>query len=815
MIRDLPSLIRRRHSDVGSVGARPARGRDEDGFVLLESIVAISLITLLMGALATFTINTLTTTTELRARQGAAQLASSTMATVRSIPASDIRSGRDVSSVNQQRSQAPAAVDPYLTSMKMIRDWTASPGSGATAAVPTAPRTQVLNGVTYSVNTYLGTCVVYGSTACQRSTGSNDDEYDAEFGIDAKVIFTRAVVAVTWRNQKCPASACTYVTTTLINPDVDPIFNSNIGDPPTDPVVTPTDDQVSSVGSPVSLTLAVNSGTGVPTYTWQVTAGTLPVGLTLSASGVISGQPTAAAPATPITVTVTDAFGRTGSDTFNWTVQPPPTITTPAAQSSTQGKPITALTPTSTCPNGPCRFALRNAPPGLSINSSTGTVTGSPTTVGTWSNVTITITDDADATASTAPFTWRVFPAPDASGLGSLTATVGNVKSASLTISCPTATCTLLLSNSVPGMGLSTTTPNSTNNTTTTLTVASGNRTVYVAGQVQTSAVASGTSQTYSPSVKITDANGSTDIAVAASWVIYAKPTIGPLGTRSLTEGRPENVVLPYTCPNAPCTFTLAGTMPGLGLSTNSAATAANSTTTLTVSSTSGTVYVNGTVGATAVTTGTSLAYTPTVTIKDSSNESTTGTGAWTAYTVPTVTNPGSQAIENGQSFSLQIAASCPNGGCTYVADRQSNGNATWSSTPITTSGLLTWAGGPPGGYTLRVTVTDADGATSVITFPLTIQNFSLAIPNQSTSRPLTGTKTATLNVAPLVSPVANGYNYTLSGQPTWLTVSASGVLTATLTPTTTPGSYSVTVTVTSKASSTSTVSATFTWTVT
>jgi Tfp pilus assembly protein PilV len=815
MIKSLNSQIRRRHHGAGSTGARSARGRGEDGFVLLESIMAISLITILMGALASFTLTAISTTGEMRSRQGAAQLATSTMSLLRSIPASDIYSGRDKNSVISQFNGAPTKVQPYLADMKKKWDRTAVNGSGATATIPTVPVTQVLNGITYSVNTYLGTCIISGTTDCERSVGTDDEEDEYAFGIHDKVIFIRSVIAVTWRHRECPATQCVYVTSTLINPDDDPIFNTNIADPPTDPDVDDTDDQVSSVGGPVNLTLAVVSGTGVPTYTWSVTSGTLPVGLTLTASGVISGTPTAVTSSTPITVTVTDAFGRTGSDTFNWTVLAAPTIATPAAQTGTLGKPITPLAATSTCANTPCTFTFKNAPPGLSINTTTGTVSGTPSTVGTWSNVIITIEDAGDSKVSTAPFTWRVFPAPDASGLGSLTATVTNVKSVPLTFVCPTATCTLTLTNPVPGLGLSTTTPNSTNNVTTTLTVNSGNGTVYVAGTVQTTAVTTGTSQTYSPSVKITDLNGSTDIATAASWVIYAKPTVGARGTRSLTEGRPENAIVPYTCPNVPCTITLAGTMPGLGLSTISGATANNNTTSLTVNSTSGTVYVNGTVAATAVTTGTTLAYTPTVTIKDSTTVSTTGVGAWTAYVVPTITSPGTQATEPGQNISLQLTAACPNGGCTWVADRQASGNTTWSSMTISTSGLLTSSSFSPGTYTIRVTVTDIDGATSQVTFPLTVQTFSLTIPTQTTSRPASGTKTVTVNVAPLVSPIAAGYTYTMSGQPSWLTLGSTGVLTATIAPTTPTGPTSITVTVTSKASPSSNVVATFTWNIT
>jgi len=185
------------------------------------------------------------------------------------------------------------------------------------------------------------------------------------------------------------------------------------------------------------------------------------------------------------------------------------------------------------------------------------------------------------------------------------------------------------------------------------------------------------------------------------------------------------------------------------------------------------------------------------------------------AYVVPTITSPGTQAVEPNQNMSLQLSASCPNGGCTWVAERQASGNTTWSSTPISTTGLLTWASVPAGTYTMRVTVTDIDGASTQMTFTLIVQNFTLSIPNQTTSRPTLGTKTVTLNVGPLVSPVTSSYNYSVTALPNWLTMGSNGSFTATVTPTTPTGTTSITVTVTSKASSTSTVSATFTWTIT
>jgi putative Ig domain-containing protein len=64
------------------------------------------------------------------------------------------------------------------------------------------------------------------------------------------------------------------------------------------------------VGSPYSAPLAASGGK--PPYAWQVSAGTLPSGLSLIGSGSITGTPVAEGPF-PITVTVTDSAGTTAS----------------------------------------------------------------------------------------------------------------------------------------------------------------------------------------------------------------------------------------------------------------------------------------------------------------------------------------------------------------------------------------------------------------------------------------------------------------------------------------------------------------------
>jgi subtilisin family serine protease len=54
---------------------------------------------------------------------------------------------------------------------------------------------------------------------------------------------------------------------------------------------------------------------GVGPYTWSVTGGTLPAGLTLKSTGVVSGTPTAAAAATAVTVRVQDTAAHSANST--------------------------------------------------------------------------------------------------------------------------------------------------------------------------------------------------------------------------------------------------------------------------------------------------------------------------------------------------------------------------------------------------------------------------------------------------------------------------------------------------------------------
>lgn len=75
------------------------------------------------------------------------------------------------------------------------------------------------------------------------------------------------------------------------------------------------------VGTAVSASFVGSGGGGAP-YTFAVTGGTLPAGLTLSAAGALTGTPTTAGPFS-FTVTLNDGVGNSTSQTVTGTVAVP------------------------------------------------------------------------------------------------------------------------------------------------------------------------------------------------------------------------------------------------------------------------------------------------------------------------------------------------------------------------------------------------------------------------------------------------------------------------------------------------------------
>lgn len=159
--------------------------------------------------------------------------------------------------------------------------------------------------------------------------------------------------------------------------------------------------------TPITPNTPSNQGGAISSYTVQ--AGSLPAGLTLNATtGVITGTPTAAQPATGVTIRGSNAAGFTDvvlTITVNATLQPP-NISYSTPVSYPTGYTIAPNTPTNTG-GAVSSYSVQGAalPAGLSLNTTTGAITGKPTAVTPATNYTIRASNAAgfhDATVNIA-----------------------------------------------------------------------------------------------------------------------------------------------------------------------------------------------------------------------------------------------------------------------------------------------------------------------------------------------------------------------------------------------------------------------------
>ena len=166
-----------------------------------------------------------------------------------------------------------------------------------------------------------------------------------------------------------------------------------------------------TVGTPYNASLAATGGT--TPYFWTVASGTLPPGLTLSTLGTlgtITGTPTAGGTYT-VTFRVADANQTSAVLTLNMVVLAPVqfSVSTTSLPVATQGQSYSQVL---VAANGtpPYQWAVtQGLPPGLTLSAS-GTISGTPTTLGTFS-FQVQATDSAQHTAVGA-LSITVNPAP-------------------------------------------------------------------------------------------------------------------------------------------------------------------------------------------------------------------------------------------------------------------------------------------------------------------------------------------------------------------------------------------------------------------
>ncbi len=334
-----------------------------------------------------------------------------------------------------------------------------------------------------------------------------------------------------------------------------------------------------TLGTAYSQTITATGGTAP--YTYAIVSGALPAGLALNgATGAIGGTPTAGG-AFNFTVQATDATPNTGTKAYTLNVGTNSLTVNPASlPAGTQG---VAYTQTMTASGGtaPYTFTISTGalPAGLALNSTTGAITGTPTTTGT-SQFTVSAVDGNGNVGSRA-LALTI-------GSNSLTinpsslpsATLGTAYGQTMTATGGTAPYTyVVLSGALPaGLALN-----------------------GVTGALSGTPAASGL---FNFTIQATDSTSNTGIKAYALNVGTNSLTVNPASLPAGTQGFAYAQAMTATGGTAPYTFTIsAGALPA-GLALNSATGAitgtptANGTSTFTVRAADS----NGNVGTRALT---------------------------------------------------------------------------------------------------------------------------------------------------------------------------------------------------------------------
>lgn len=398
----MPSGLRRRILAVDTMPESSEHGRirsgyaavrhtADNGFTIVEVLVATALIGVVMTAFSSFFISTLSITNHQSSKQLGIQVASSATEYVRTLDGSTLANKRDQATTNTQWAAPVPGVGPYLTAMEKVWDLGASAGSGATAPLPTVPKPVVVSGITFDQNFYLGTCWQAASGGdCGQTPGAGYVE------------FFRVVIGITWPHKSCTAGRCSYVTATLVsNRSVEPVFNSNESAQP--PQVTNPGNQIGQVNQPIANLRLVATG-GAPPVTFSATG--TPPGITVASDGLVSGTPTVAGSYNVI-VSAIDGLNLTGTAAFTWTVDDVLQVTSPGKQTTPVGAAVSLTIPRAGG-TAPLAWTATELPSGLSIHPTTGVVSGAATAVGS-KNVTVTARDAFNRSV-TINFQWETTP---------------------------------------------------------------------------------------------------------------------------------------------------------------------------------------------------------------------------------------------------------------------------------------------------------------------------------------------------------------------------------------------------------------------
>jgi hypothetical protein len=141
----------------------------------------------------------------------------------------------------------------------------------------------------------------------------------------------------------------------------------------------------------------VSATGGVASYSWSVSSGALPTGISLSSAGVVSGTPSVSGTFNVI-LGVHDSQGTSTTANFSITIAAAPAlqITTTTLPNGTEGSPYDAtVSATGGAPPYTWSISSGSLPSAVALAATTGNISGTPSTSGTFTP-TLRVTDSAN-----------------------------------------------------------------------------------------------------------------------------------------------------------------------------------------------------------------------------------------------------------------------------------------------------------------------------------------------------------------------------------------------------------------------------------